>query len=93
MIVPMSTKPKEPQADRLGNKIALEGCDRCYCGCKYWENDKCIDCGTHITDTHQVHQVQEGTINPRYRCVGCGWTITTHYDKAWPLIEEHESQP
>ena len=35
--------------DQHGNKIAKEGCDRCYCGCKYWENDKCIDCGQHVS--------------------------------------------
>lgn len=35
-----------PLADQHGNVIAQEGCDRCFCGCKYWENDKCIDCGT-----------------------------------------------
>lgn len=32
----------------LNNEIALEGCDRCACGCKYWENDECVDCGTGI---------------------------------------------
>ena len=37
--------------DFHGNKIAEEGCDRCDCGCKYWEDDCCIDCGTHITMT------------------------------------------
>lgn len=21
------------------------GCDRCWCGCKYWDGNKCIDCG------------------------------------------------
>lgn len=36
-------------ADSLGNDIAREGCDRCFCGCKYWEHDKCIDCGTDIS--------------------------------------------
>lgn len=36
-------------ADRLGNEIAREGYDFCFCGCKYWENDRCIDCGTHIS--------------------------------------------
>jgi hypothetical protein len=35
--------------DRLGNLIAQEGCDRCFCGCKYWEHDRCVDCGTHIS--------------------------------------------
>lgn len=28
--------------DKHGNKKALEGCDRCLCGCKYWENDVCV---------------------------------------------------
>lgn len=32
------------------NTAAREGCDRCYCGCKYWESDRCIDCGTAIAD-------------------------------------------
>lgn len=40
----------QDQPDRLGNRIAQEGCDRCWCGCKYWENDRCIDCGTHVRD-------------------------------------------
>lgn len=31
--------------DRHGNVLAEEGVDRCPCGCKYWENDRCIDCG------------------------------------------------
>jgi hypothetical protein len=35
----------EPARD-LNNRVRLEGCDRCLnCGCKYWENDHCIDCG------------------------------------------------
>jgi hypothetical protein len=29
----------------LGNLVRQEGADRCICGCKYWENDRCIDCG------------------------------------------------
>ena len=32
----------------LANIIAQEGCDRCFCGCKYWEHDRCIDCSTHV---------------------------------------------
>jgi hypothetical protein len=45
------------QRDRhLGNKIAREGCDRCSCGCKYWENDRCIDCGTHVSQIPQENQ-------------------------------------
>jgi hypothetical protein len=33
------------QASDLGNTIRREGVDRCLCGCKYWEHDRCIDCG------------------------------------------------
>jgi hypothetical protein len=28
-----------------GNVEREDGVDRCACGCKYWENDVCIDCG------------------------------------------------
>lgn len=34
--------------DNLGNINASEGVDRCECGCKYWENDRCVDCGTGV---------------------------------------------
>ena len=32
-------------ADKHGNVIAREGCDKCRCGSKYWEQDRCVDCG------------------------------------------------
>ena len=31
--------------DAHGNTVAEEGCTRCECGSKYWEHDRCIDCG------------------------------------------------
>jgi len=31
--------------DSRGNRVRVEGVDRCWCGCKYWENDACVDCG------------------------------------------------
>jgi hypothetical protein len=31
-----------------GNVVARSGYDRCDCGCKYWEQDRCIDCGFHL---------------------------------------------
>lgn len=42
--------PRDESAEpkRLGNREAREGCDRCPCGSKYWEADRCIDCGTTI---------------------------------------------
>lgn len=41
----------ETMADEHGNTVAREGWDRCWCGCKYWENDRCIDCDTHVSKT------------------------------------------
>lgn len=38
-----------PQADKHGNRLAREGCDRCACGCKYWESDRCVSCGAAFT--------------------------------------------
>lgn len=37
--------------DMHGNAVAREGCDRCSCGSKYWENDQCVDCQTPVTDS------------------------------------------
>ena len=39
--------------DIHGNKEAKEGCDRCFCGCKYWENDHCVDCGESIEEVRK----------------------------------------
>jgi hypothetical protein len=34
--------------DGFGNINAREGCDRCACGCKYWEDDYCVSCGISV---------------------------------------------
>ena len=42
-----------PNRDRqLGNTNARSGLVRCACGCKYWEDDRCIDCDyvLHLED-------------------------------------------
>lgn len=31
--------------DVHGNVVAIDGATRCWCGSKYWERDRCIDCG------------------------------------------------
>lgn len=36
--------------DERPNRVAEQGCDRCSCGCKYWRSDRCLDCGTSVTD-------------------------------------------
>jgi hypothetical protein len=43
--------------DRHGNRVALEGCDRCACGAKYWERDVCVSpaCGARHPRYGEVH--------------------------------------
>jgi hypothetical protein len=41
----ITPQDKELKADKHGNQQAREGCDRCPCGAKYWENDVCVSCG------------------------------------------------
>lgn len=51
-----ASEPTEDQCDRHGNYIAREGIDLCHCGSKYWEHDKCVDCGMwimHLRDQGQ----------------------------------------
>lgn len=31
--------------------IAQDGIDKCWCGCKYWQNSRCIDCNTQYRHT------------------------------------------
>lgn len=52
-------RSRKKQYPPLGNKFAESGCDRCECGCKYWEADLCIDCGTEFDP--QRHRAQEET--------------------------------
>jgi hypothetical protein len=54
------------KADQLGNEIAREGCDRCFCGCKYWEYDRCIDCNTHIDQVLRDEGIEEDDRGVRY---------------------------
>ena len=53
----------KPAAQQTGPVTALdkadEGITRCDCGCKYWENDRCIDCGTPVTSIAD-HQIPRG---------------------------------
>jgi hypothetical protein len=43
-----ATARPDGSADEHGNVYAREGVDRCHCGVKYWENDRCVDCGTEV---------------------------------------------
>jgi hypothetical protein len=59
----MTSIPTGPRADKHGNLIAREGADRCGCGAKYWEDDKCVDCGTHVRHAIQP-ELPEVPANP-----------------------------
>jgi hypothetical protein len=54
------------KSDQLGNEIAREGCDRCFCGVKYWEFDRCVDCGTHIDEVLRAYGIEEDERGVRY---------------------------
>jgi len=45
--MPTETLPRlrRSVADHNGNHYAHSGCDRCWCGCKYWDADTCHSCG------------------------------------------------
>lgn len=49
----LTSSGAQTPVDSLGNRSAQSGCDRCTCGCKYWESDVCIDCGSRwAEETH-----------------------------------------
>ncbi len=57
----------------LNNKIALEGVDRCDCGCKYWENDRCVDCTATIgySLTTQINEKIEEVVDLKWEVNHC----------------------
>ena len=38
---------------------ANEGVTRCFCGTKYWEGNRCVDCGTHVTTVPDFIDIKE----------------------------------
>lgn len=45
---PIVSADRPAGGDRHGNYHASEGLDLCPCGVKYWENDRCVDCGARF---------------------------------------------
>lgn len=69
--------------DVHGNINAQEGCDRCFiCGNKYWENDKCVDCGTliEISKNRQVAASSRFMLDISMNCLV---TTTVFYSYDW----------
>ncbi len=48
--------------DTYGNQTAREGWDRCACGCKYWQNDECIDCGASVEQARAAEAEAEAML-------------------------------
>jgi hypothetical protein len=46
-IEPMAQTKNHPTFKDLAD-ADLEGVVRCYCGCKYWEDLRCVDCGDKV---------------------------------------------
>lgn len=79
--------------DQHGNIVADEGMTLCVCGCKYWENDACIDCGMSperlwiIQHAQQAKVMLDLSLNVKI-------TSWLHYDLPWvttSISEEYDA--
>lgn len=68
--------------DRHGNVVAQEGTLVCQCGCKYWENDKCIDCGM---TPERLWIIQNAGYDRLMQQMNLNIAVTTmlHYNLPW----------
>lgn len=72
-----TTTTTNTTSDEHGNVIAVEGCTRCACGAKYWENDVCVSCGEHarrIITTTTTTAIRDHHVKDAIRA---GWKIPT----------------
>ncbi len=63
------------------NRVAREGLDRCVCGCKYWESDRCIDCDAYVNQDMTIVGYQPGTSS------GPGHTFIVEITKRQYVVE------
>lgn len=63
----------------------IEGCDRCDCGCKYWEDGKCIDCGERFRPVVISVRAPKGVT----RVVFPGRSVTTVLDAMQTVAGTH----
>lgn len=85
---------KIQRQDKHGNVVAQEGITLCVCGCKYWENDKCIDCGMTPERLWIIQHAQDSKTGQQ---MWLNMAITTmlYYDLPWvdaAVSEELEIQ-
>ena len=72
---------KHPK-DQHGNIVAEEGCTVCTCGCKYWENDKFIDCGMTPERLWIIQQANYAKVATSLQ-LNVMFTTMLHYDLPW----------
>ena len=68
--------------DQHGNVVAEEGLTLCTCGCKYWENDKCIDCGMTPERLWIIQSAQNQRLLMDFQ-INTAFTTMLHYDLPW----------
>ncbi len=68
--------------DQHGNVVAEEGLTTCVCGCKYWENDKCIDCGMTPERLWIIQSGERHRVMQRMQ-LNVAFTTMLHYDLPW----------
>ena len=70
--------------DQHANRTAREGFDRCTCGCKYWEFDRCVDCRTaHDPENPSPGDMDAATVSA---------SEPPQHDQ-WPATKPGWSQP
>lgn len=68
--------------DQFNNVVAEEGFTICICGCKYWENDKCIDCGMTPERLWIIQHAEAIRIMQKMR-LNTMFTSMLYYDLPW----------
>src|SRR5690348_11659956 len=85
---------KIQRQDKHGNVVAQEGITLCTCGSKYWENDKCIDCGMTPERLWIIQHAQDTKVGIQMQ-LNVAFTTMLYYDLPWvnaAVSEELEMQ-
>lgn len=85
---------KIQRQDKHGNVVAQEGITLCTCGSKYWENDKCIDCGMTPERLWIIQHAQSAKVGQQM-LLNLWLTTMLHYRLPWcnaTVSEELEIQ-
>jgi hypothetical protein len=65
------------KSDTHNNRIAVEGVTRCDCGSKYWESDRCVDCGADASTSPDSSNDPFVPQEVAWMLPGAGWRSRT----------------